>query len=101
MGAPWTLDSIRDHELDIAAIMVREVEVVTRQRIGEPIGCVNEGPLIIVPILTSISGAMIGPLPSRSISKPIVDVFYSISSIRWTSGRPAMKGPIAAPKVLK
>ena len=41
MGAPWTLDSIRDRELDIAAIMVREVEVITPQRIGEPIGCAD------------------------------------------------------------
>jgi hypothetical protein len=38
MGAPWTLGSIHDREPDIAAVMVREVEVITPERIGEPIG---------------------------------------------------------------
>jgi hypothetical protein len=56
---------------------------------------------MFVPILASISGPMIGPVPSRLMRKSIEAAVYSISSIRWTSGRPAMNGPIAAPKVLK
>ena len=42
MGAPWTLDSIRDREPDIAPVMVRKAEVVTPERIGEPIGCSDQ-----------------------------------------------------------
>ena len=104
MHPPRTGEGIRNREANIGPIVMREVEVIPAKWFRQPIRRPDKGRAIDVRSHSPVHFRADDWTFAEACDVQLHETKsrrYSTSSIRTTSGRPAMNGPIAAPRVLK